>query len=108
MTYIPSKGDIVWINFDPSAGKEIKKRRPALVVSENDFNNATKFAVVCPITSTEKNFPTRYTLTKNKTHGQVIIHQLKSIDFNKREIEYIESIDETDFAMIKQIIDFII
>lgn len=32
--YIPTKGDIVWIDFDPSTGKEIKKRRPTLVVSQ--------------------------------------------------------------------------
>ncbi|EQB4806945.1 type II toxin-antitoxin system PemK/MazF family toxin, partial [Enterococcus faecalis] len=31
--YIPKKGDIVWIDFDPSAEKEIQKRRPGLVVS---------------------------------------------------------------------------
>ena len=50
--YIPKKGDIVWIDFDPSAGKEIQKRRPGLVVSRYEFNRKTMFAVICPITST--------------------------------------------------------
>ncbi len=55
--YIPKKGDIVWIDFDPAAGKEIQKRRPGLVVSRYEFNRKTMFAVICPITSTIKNIP---------------------------------------------------
>ena len=46
--------DIVWVNFDPSSGNEIKKRRPGLVVSRYEFNRSTLFAVICPITSTIK------------------------------------------------------
>ncbi|EGG49937.1 toxin-antitoxin system, toxin component, MazF family, partial [Enterococcus faecalis TX1467] len=46
--YIPKKGDIVWIDFDPAAGKEIQKRRPGLVVSRYEFNRKTMFAVICP------------------------------------------------------------
>jgi mRNA interferase MazF/mRNA interferase ChpB len=49
--YIPSKGDIVSLNFDPSAGKEIMKRRPAFVISRKRFNEHTGFAIVAPITS---------------------------------------------------------
>ncbi|MGH2236479.1 type II toxin-antitoxin system PemK/MazF family toxin, partial [Enterococcus faecalis] len=68
--YIPKKGDIVWIDFDPSAEKEIQKRRPGLVVSRYEFNRKTLFAVICPITSTIKNMPTRYTLPDEmETHG---------------------------------------
>lgn len=70
--YIPKKGDIVWIDFDPAAGKEIQKRRPGLVVSRYEFNRKTMFAVICPITSTIKNIPTRYTLPDDiETQGQV-------------------------------------
>ena len=53
--YIPDKGDIVSINFNPSAGKEIMKRRPAFVISRIAFNKHTGFAVVAPITSTIRN-----------------------------------------------------
>jgi len=47
--YIPKKGDIVWIDFDPAAGKEIQKRRPGLVVSRYEFNRKTMFAVIFPL-----------------------------------------------------------
>ncbi|MGC4441267.1 type II toxin-antitoxin system PemK/MazF family toxin, partial [Streptococcus suis] len=48
--YIPKKQDIVWIDFDPSRGKEIKKRRPAVVVSSDNYNKQTGMIAVCPIT----------------------------------------------------------
>lgn len=108
MNYIPEAGDIVWIDFDPSSGHEINKRRPALVISKYQFNLATNFAVVCPITTTIKELPTRFTLNKNnKTKGQVIISQLKSLDFKYRKITFIEKIPVADFVLIKQLVRFI-
>ena len=53
--YTPDKGDIVSIDFDPSAGKEIMKRRPAYVIALKIFNEHTGFAVVAPITSNVRN-----------------------------------------------------
>ncbi|AQP53788.1 PemK family transcriptional regulator [Vagococcus penaei] len=106
--HIPHKGDIVWIDFDPSTGVEIKKRRPALVVSNYDFNLSTKFAIVCPITSTEKNYPTRYNLAKDyQTKGQVVISQIKSLDYTQRHVEFIERIHASDLTMIDQIMAYI-
>ncbi|MFK4567286.1 type II toxin-antitoxin system PemK/MazF family toxin [Enterococcus sp. UD-01] len=106
--FIPKKGDLVWINFDPSAGKEIQKRRPGLVVSRYEFNRKTMFAVICPITSTFKDFPTRYTLPSEvKVTGQVIISQLKSLDFASREIAFIDRLPLKDIAKIEQVIEYI-
>lgn len=106
-TYIPEKGDIVWLDFDPSAGREIKKRRPALVTSQRDFNRTTKFAVVCPITSTLKENPTRYTLSASSIKGQVVIHQLRALDYTSRQIDFIEKINPVDMKMIDQVIHYI-
>lgn len=106
--YIPKKGDIVWIDFDPSTGKEIQKRRPGLVVSRYEFNCTTMFAIICPITSTIKNLPTRYSLTKDlDTKGQVLISQLKSLDFKERKLKKVENLPLQDMAKIDQIIQYI-
>ncbi|EMC26773.1 transcriptional regulator [Streptococcus mutans ST1] len=48
--YIPQKQDLVWLDFDPSAGREIQKRRPALVISSQAYARQTGFVAVCPIT----------------------------------------------------------
>lgn len=52
--YIPQRGDVVMINFEPQKGVEIQKRRPAVVLSPFTFNRAQKVAVVCPITRTKR------------------------------------------------------
>lgn len=102
------KKDIVWIDFDPSAGNEIQKRRPELVVSRYDFNRKTMFAVICPITSTIKDVPTHYSLPAElDTTGQVLISQLKSLDFKERRLKKIESFPFQDMAKIDQIIEYI-
>lgn len=89
--YIPDKGDIVSLDFDPSAGKEIMKRRPAYVVSQKLFNEHTGFAVVAPITSTIRNMQLEIILPEElSTDGSILLHQMKSLDYENREIEFIE------------------
>lgn len=106
--YIPTKGDIVWIDFDPSSGQEIQKRRPGLVVSRYDFSRRTGFVVICPITSTIKDLPTRYSLPNEvDINGQVIISQLKSLDFNSRNLALADHLPLQDMAKINQIIDYV-
>ena len=53
--YIPQKGDLVILTFDPSAGHEQQGRRPALILSNESFNKALGLAVACPITNTDRN-----------------------------------------------------
>ncbi|WP_225425034.1 type II toxin-antitoxin system PemK/MazF family toxin [Lentilactobacillus parafarraginis] len=55
--YTPEQGDIVYVTFDPQSGREIKKRRPALVVSATPYNRATGFVQICPIISTIRHRP---------------------------------------------------
>ena len=50
------QGDIIKINFNPNKGHEQAGYRPALVVSNNIYNNQTKMTIVCPITNTTKVF----------------------------------------------------
>lgn len=89
--YIPDKGDIVILDFDPSAGKEIMKRRPAFVISRKVFNEHTGFAVVAPITSTKRGMKLEVILPDSvSTSGAVLIHQIKSLDYSGRKIKLIE------------------
>ncbi len=92
--YIPEQGDIVWISLDPQAGHEQKGRRPALVVSHREFNEATKMAMLCPITSTNRNFPFHVEYTGNSIQGFIMTEQVKSLDIFSREISFIDKIDK--------------
>jgi mRNA interferase MazF/mRNA interferase ChpB len=92
MSYIPEQGDIIWLNFDPSSGKEVIKRRPAYVISRKLLNQHTGLAIVAPITSTIRGVKLEVVLDdKQQTQGAILVHQLKALDFVEREAEFIES-----------------
>ena len=63
--YIPDLGDIIFLDFEPSTGKEITKRRPALVLSRRAFNSHTNLAIVAPATSAIKSIGLEIRLSDN-------------------------------------------
>ena len=99
--YIPKQGDIVLVNFNPTIGHEQKGFRPAVVISNNIFNINTKMVMVCPITSNEKEFPTHYKLEDTKkVHGAVLCEHIRSIDYEIRNLNFVEKLSNNDFISI--------
>ncbi|MDR1215598.1 MAG: endoribonuclease MazF [Treponema sp.] len=93
--YIPERGDIVWLNFDPQTGHEQKGKRPAIAISPKEYNEKVNLGLFCPITSKEKNYPFEVKIKNGKINGVVLSDQIKSLDWTKRSIEYItRSTDE--------------
>ncbi|MGA1940733.1 type II toxin-antitoxin system PemK/MazF family toxin [Arcobacter sp. YIC-310] len=92
--YIPKKGDLVILTFDPQAGHEQKGRRPALIISNEAFNKALGLAIACPITNTNRNFPFHVKVKSEKLTGFIMTEQIKSIDFNARKVKFVERVDE--------------
>lgn len=91
MSYVPDQGDIITLSFDPSAGTEIIKRRPAFVISKQIFSQHTGLVIVAPITNTIRNSRLEVVLpTKMKVTGAVLVYQLKSLGFNVREAQFME------------------
>jgi mRNA interferase MazF len=101
MAYLPAAGDLIWVNFEPQAGREQAKNRPALVMTGSDFNAATGLLVVCPVTRTDRPWRTRVPLAGTATIGFVMIEQVKSIDWQARGAGYIESIPQLLFEDVK-------
>lgn len=96
---IPTRGDLVWLDFDPQAGREQAGRRPAIVLSELDFNDLTGFVFVCPITNQSKDYAFEVPLPEGLPFtGVVLTDQLKSLDAKKRKIKVVGSVPvESDF-----------
>lgn len=89
--YVPSRGDIVWVDFDPQVGREQKKRRPAIVISPQKYNKVAGLFLVCPTTSKAKGYPFEVPLIGSmKTSGVVLADQIKSFDWVKRNAVFIE------------------
>lgn len=81
----PSRGDIVWLDFDPRVGHEQAGRRPAVVLSHREYNLKSGLAIVCPMTSkTEKPWPF---LVRIGEGSAVIADQIKCVDWRSRRAE---------------------
>lgn len=86
------QGDIIFVNFNPVSGHEEGKERPALVVSNETFNEQTKMALLCPI-SHAKDFPLHIDLPSGlKTDGKVLCEHLRSMDISARGYRVLEKV----------------
>ena len=87
--YIHERGDIVWLNFNPSSGHEQQGKRPAFVISPKEYNEKVGLGLFCPITSKIKHYPFEIKIENKKINGVVLADQIKSLDWKTRDIEYI-------------------
>jgi mRNA interferase MazF len=87
--YTPDRGDIVWLNFNPQTGHEQKGKRSALVISPKEYNRKVNLGLFCPISSQENGYPFEVKIKNGKINGVVLSDQIKSLDWTKRNIEYI-------------------
>jgi mRNA interferase MazF len=94
--YIPDRGDIVFLNFDPTRGHEQRGHRPALVLSLVSYNRKTSLALFMPITNKQKGYPFEVVLPAElKTQGVVLADQIKCLDWQDRGIEFVEVAPES-------------
>ena len=87
--YVPERGDIVRLNFDPQSGHEQRGTRPAMVISPKEYNEKVGMGLFCPITSKIKGYPFEVTVVGNKISGVVLSDQVKSLDWKTRDVVFI-------------------
>jgi len=104
--YVPRRGDLVSLDFDPQSGHEQKGRRPALVISKDAFNKGTSLAICCPITTTDRRVPFHVPITgRTSLTGFVMCEQLKSLDYRSRKMKLIERASRDVLADVLAIVD---
>jgi mRNA interferase MazF len=87
--YVPERGHLVWIDFDPPIGHEQAGHRPALVLSNAGYNSATGLAIVCPVTSQKKSYPFEVQLPPGLVVvGVVLCDHIKNVDWQARGVTY--------------------
>src|SRR5690348_6143091 len=97
----PDAGDLIWTEFDPTRGREQAGRRPALVLSPAIFTANTGFAIVCPITSRVRPFPTSVILPPGlPVSGEILLSHVRSIDTLARPIRPIGAAVPTATAQL--------
>ncbi len=96
MSYIPKRGDVIWINFDPQSGREQSGRRPALVLSPSSYNGKVGLALICPITNQAKGYAFEVKIPEGLTvRGVVLSDHVKSADWRTRNIKLICRLPES-------------
>ena len=85
----------VWlVALDPTLGSEMKKTRPALVVSPDEINAYLNTAIIAPMTSKGRDYPTRVPCTFQGKSGQVVLDQIRTVD-KARLVKRLGKIDGT-------------
>ena len=89
-TYVPKRGDVIRLDFDPQKGHEQAGRRPALVLSPYEYNRTVGLVVVCPITGHKKGYPWEVEISENPhVYGVVLADQVKNLDWRQRHAEFL-------------------
>lgn len=95
MAYVPERGDMVWLTFNPQAGHEQAGRRPAVVLSPAAYNGKVGLALVCPVTNQQKGYPFEVMVPQTAgITGVILADQLKSLDWRVRQAELIGTLPE--------------
>jgi len=106
--YIPQQGDIVALSFDPQCDHKQKGRRLVVIISNQIFNKHLKLTYACPITNTKRNSPFHIECNNDNINGYIMSEQMKSIDYNSRNIKFIGKIDTKTTSKLLGVIDSII
>lgn len=99
------QGDIIKLNFNPQSGHEQAGYRPAVVISNNFFNQKTNLTIVCPITNTDNRFPLHIPLdNRTKTTGVILCEHVKSLDLTARDYKVVENLPKD---LLQKVIDIV-
>ena len=95
------QGDIIKVNFNPQKGHEQAGYGPALIVSNNFFNEKTNLVIACPITNTDNNFPLHVRLDdRTETSGVILCEHMKTLDLEARGFKYVEKLPTDIFSKV--------
>src|SRR5713226_4497925 len=89
VNYVPERGDLVWISFDPQTGHEQSGRRPAVVLSPASYNRKVELGIFCPVTNRAKGYAWEVALPAGLgVPGGILADQIKSLDWKERRIQF--------------------
>ena len=107
--YVPERGDVVWLDFDPRAGHEQAGHRPALVVSPSAYNARAGLALFCPVTRQIKGYPFEVRFPEgHPVSGVVLSDQVKNLDWRARRAAYHERAPEPVVADVLEKISVLV
>ncbi len=99
--YVPERGDVIWLTFNPQAGHEQAGRRPALTLSPSAYNGKVGLGLFCPITNQVKGYPFEVALPEGlPVSGVVLSDQIRSLDWQARKASFVSAVPEEIFEEV--------
>ncbi|QMT36826.1 type II toxin-antitoxin system PemK/MazF family toxin [Neisseria sp. Dent CA1/247] len=74
------RGEVFWVQLDPTVGSEIQKTRPCVIVSPSEIHDHLKTAIIAPLTSAGRPAPFRVPVTFGDKDGLVLLDQIRVVD----------------------------
>ncbi|GBQ14604.1 endoribonuclease MazF [Swaminathania salitolerans] len=99
--WVPDCGDIVWLEFDPQAGREQARHRPAVVLSPASYNAKSGMIVCCPTTTRIKGYPFEVSL-RGQPESVVLSDQLRSLDWRARRAKMKGKATDTELEAVRE------
>ena len=98
--------DVYLSKLDPAIGSEIQKTRPCLIISPDEMNRNIKTVITAPMTSAQKEYPTRVPCTFQKKKGQIVLDQLRTIDKTRlvKKLGNIDSKSQSEVISVLRIL----
>lgn len=91
--WVPERGDVIWLEFDPQAGREQAGRRPAVVLSPAAYNAPTSRALCVPVSSKAKGYPFEVALPDDfPVQGVAFADQVKCLDWRARHARFVAAL----------------
>lgn len=99
--YVPEAGDVVWLEFDPQAGREQAGRRPAVVLTPEGYNKKTNLLVCCPLTTQIKGYPFEVLVEIDGVQSVILSDQVKSLDWKIRKVKYKNTVNPKTLTEVR-------
>lgn len=107
--YIPDRGDLVWLQFNPKSGHEQSGKRSALVLSPATYNGKVGLALFCPVTSKAKGYPFEVMIPQDlPIEGVILSDQIKSLDWQSRGARFICRVPQETLDEVLQKVELLI
>ena len=100
--FVPDRGDIFWLDFNPVRGHEQGGRRPALVLSTREYNVMAKLAIVCPVTSHKKGYPFEISFKTKNISGVILADHVRNVDWIRRHADKIGTVSEAVITEVQE------
>lgn len=93
MGMVVQRFEVYQVNPNPTVGREIKKTRPAAVISPDEMNRHIGTVIIAPMTTKGRDYPTRVVCKFKGKQGWVVLDQIRTVD-KERLVKRLGNLDE--------------